>query len=185
MVTDLKSDYREQLRSELITRYGKVVYTFTAHEKDAHRLRAKDRRLRWSQLIFSAITAGGFLVTVFPTWAKTIGAIFAVALVIVNAATKNFNPAAKAEEHQKAADRLWIVREEYEALLTDFNELSDDEIREKRDNLTKTVANIYVTTPRTSEKAYQEAQHALKKEEEQTFNEGEAERFLPPVLRRQ
>ena len=72
-VTVSQSDYRERLRSELITRYGKVVYTFTAHEKDAHRLRAEDRRLRWCQLIFSAITAGGFLVTVFPTWAKPLG----------------------------------------------------------------------------------------------------------------
>ena len=37
---------------------------------------------------------------------------------------------------------------------------------------------------RTDKKGYKEAQKSLKDEEEQTFNEGEAENFLPVASRK-
>ena len=48
----------------------------------------------------------------------------------------SFNPEKEAERHRAAAKELWLIRERYLALLTDFAELSDEVIRRRRDELT-------------------------------------------------
>ncbi len=107
-----------------------------------------------------------------------------MALLILNTYIKNFNLSGIAQEHKKASDILWKIREEYVSLLTDFEMLDASEIRNKRDELQERTAEVYSNSPRTDSKSYQAAQKALKTEEEQTFSEEEIDIMLPNSIRR-
>jgi len=102
----------------------------------------------------------------------------------LNTYIKNFNLSGIAQEHKKASDLLWKIREEYVSLLTDFEMLDADEIRNKRDGLQERTAEVYSNSSRTDAKSYQAAQKALKTEEEQTFSEEEIDIMLPNSIRR-
>ena len=89
-----------------------------------------------------------------------------------------------AQEHKKASDLLWKIREEYVSLLTDFEMLDANAIRNKRDELQERTSEVYSNSPRTDAKSYTAAQKALKTEEEQTFSEEEIDIMLPNSIRR-
>lgn len=55
---------------------------------------------------------------------------------------------------------------------------SIDAIRKQRDKLTERVSHVNKKYPGTDSKSYKATLKALQVEEEQTFNEGEAERLL-------
>ena len=82
------------------------------------------------------------------------------------------------KQHTDAANDLWIIRESYISLITDFYTLSSEDIRKQRDILTEKVGNINKNYPGTDKESYEEAKKALKEQDEQTFNEGEAEKIL-------
>ena len=94
--------------------------------------------------------------------------------------TKDFNLDIEAKKHKDAADSLWRVRENYKSLIGDFEALSDEEIRSKRDALIEMVADVNEKYPGTDDKSFEKARKDLKEDEKQTFHPGEAERFLPP-----
>lgn len=102
----------------------------------------------------------------------------------MKAYTKNFELVETAQCHQKAADALWVIREEYVSLLTDFELLDDARVMAKRDELQNRTAEIYAQSPRTDSKSYSAAQRALKTEEEQTFSDDEIDVMLPNAIRR-
>ena len=78
---------------------------------------------------------------------------------------------------------MWDVREKYISLLTDFDILNEDNIREQRDKLQDMVSKINRKYPGTDGKSYAAAQNALQNQEEQTFREGEVDELLPDGLR--
>lgn len=102
----------------------------------------------------------------------------------MNTYTKKFDISGIAEEHKKASDLLWKIREEYVSLLIDFEMLEAKEIRNKRDELQERTSEVYSNSPRTDTKSYMAAQKALKTEEEQTFSEEEIDIMLPNSIRR-
>lgn len=174
------------LESQIREAFGKVTYSETCHDKFINRILKLDDRIKVGQIVLSGITTSGFVVTIFSDdkIASIIGAVVSVGLLILNTYTKNFNLSGIAQEHKKASDLLWKIREEYVSLLTDFELLSADEIRKKRDELQKRTADVYSNSPRTDFKSYQAAQKALKVEEEQTFSEQEIDILLPNSIRR-
>ncbi len=176
-----------KLESQIREVYGRVVYTFTCHNKIVHRLLKRNNQIKIWQIVLSASATGGFLTTIFysEVIASYIGALISVALLVLNAYTKDFDLPGKAELHQKAADQLWIIREEYVSLLTDFDLLEASEIISRRDDLQTRTAEVYNQSPRTDAKSYMEAQNALKTEEEQTFSEKEIDVMLPSSIRRE
>jgi len=176
-----------KLESQIREAYGRVVYTFTCHNKIVQRLLKINNCIKIWQIILSAFATGGFLTTIFysEVVAGYIGALISVILLILNAYTKDFDLSGKAESHQKAADQLWMIREEYISLLTDFDFLEASEIISKRDDLQNKTAGVYNNSPRADAKSYKAAQKALKKEEEQTFSEKEIDVMLPNSIRRE
>ena len=82
-------------------------------------------------------------------------------------------------QHRNAANALWDIRESYVSLLTDYEILENDDIRHQRDSLCKKVSEVNNNYPATDSKSYRAAQKALKKDEEQTFKEGEVDSILP------
>ncbi|PEF44618.1 hypothetical protein CON22_20765 [Bacillus cereus] len=176
-----------KLESQIREAYGRVVYTYTCHNKIIQRLLSKNNRLKIYQIVLSSLTTGGFLATILTdtVTAGVIGALISVILLILNAYTKNFDLVETAQTHQKASDALWIIREEYVSLLTDFELLTVEEIMKRRDDLQNRTAEIYAQSPRTDAKSYEAAQQALKTDEEQTFSDKEIDILLPNSIRRE
>lgn len=176
-----------KLESQLREAFGRVVYTQTCHNKISERLTRRDNNIKIAQIVFSAMTTGGFITTIVcdDTVVKFIGAIISFLLLIFNSYTKNFNLIEKAEAHKNAANLLWKVREEYVSVLTDFEILGLDKIISIRDDLQNRTYEIYNNSPRTDKKSYLQAQKSLKTEEEQTFSEKEIDVMLPNSIRRE
>lgn len=175
-----------KLESQLREAYGRIVYTFTCHNKIVERLLTTNNTIKVWQIILSALTTGSFLATILSdkALAGIVGALISIILLILNAYTKNFDLVETAQTHQNAADALWKIREEYVSLLTDFDVLDVSEIMERRDDLQNRTAEIYAQSPKTDTKSYREAQKALKTEEEQTFSDKEIDIMLPNSIRR-
>lgn len=175
-----------KLESQIREAYGRVTYTHTCHNKIINRIEKLNNCIKIWQIILSAATTSGFVITIFSDekLASVIGAVISLVLLMLNTYTKNFNLTEIAQSHKQASDLLWKIREEYVSLLTDFDFLDINEIMAKRDQLQERTAEVYSNSPRTDEKSYKEAQKALKLEEEQTFSEEEIDIMLPQSIRR-
>lgn len=175
-----------KLESQIREAFGKVMYTQTCHDKIVKRLLRNDGWLKVGQIVLSALTTGTFLVSIISNEkiSSVIGASISTVLLILNTLAKNFDFVELANQHQKAADQLWKIREEYVSLLTDFEMLDGNQIIAKRDELQNRTADVYSNSPRTDAKSYKEAQKALKTQEEQTFADWEIDVMLPNAIRR-
>lgn len=172
---------RMRLRGQLVDLHGKVVYTYTAHHKIQNRLEALSTGVKITQIILTAISTGGFLATVITNqyllaW---IGGISSALSLGLNLYMKDSNFNLRIKNHKDAADELWDIREKYSSLITDFDDLALDEIRNKRNDIQAEWSIVNKKYPGTDNKGYKAAQKSLQNEEEQTFNAGEAELFLP------
>lgn len=175
-----------KLESQIREAYGRVTYSQTCHDKFINRIVKLDETIKVCQIVLSGITTSGFVVAIFSNdnIASIVGGVFSLALLILNTYMKNFNLSEIAQEHKKASDVLWKIREEYVSLLTDYEMLDVEEIRNKRDELQDRTAEVYSNSPRTDAKSYHETQKVLKTEEEQTFSEEEIDIMLPNSVRR-
>lgn len=161
-------DYREKLYSQIQEEYGKLVYTYTCHFKMADRLSKRNFWIKWGQIGLSAISTGGFLGVLISNeqillWA---GGLCSTALLALTSYLKDKDISAEKTDHIKTANKLWKVREKYLSLLTDFDEISIEEIVSKRDELLDESSEIYCAAPLTDGKSYAAAQVALKTNEE-------------------
>ena len=177
--------HRDGLKIQIKEAYGRVVYTYTAHWKMVDALAEKNRRIKHAQIWLSAISTGGFIGSIITneTALTCIGGIFSTVLLALNLYFKDFNLNADITRHSTAANALWSIRESYVSLLTDFPNMTNAEICDRRDELQAMTAEVYKTAPKTDSKAYAATQKALKTEEEQFFGENELNMMLPPHLR--
>jgi hypothetical protein len=178
------SPHKEALRTQIREAYGRIVYTYTTHLKKMNRLDKKYRNIKYAQITLSAISTGGFLGSIITdkfllTW---IGGISSTLLLLLNIYFKEFNLSEESKQHRITSDYLWLIREQYVSLLTDFNALSEDNIIIKRDELQKLTFEIYCKSPKTDAASYSDAQKALKTEEEQFFTPDEIDKILPSHL---
>lgn len=178
--------HKDNLYAQIQEQYGKVLYTYTCHWKTADHLKKAANIFKWIQIILSAISAGGCLAAIITDETKLawIGGIMSTLLLVVNGYLKDKDFAKEQKEHQTAATKMWVIREEYISLLTDFDALEEQEIVKRRDDLIKKTAKIYESVPQTDEKSYKEAQSALKNKEEQFFTQEELNVMLPIHLRK-
>lgn len=179
------STHKKALKVQVREAYGRLVYTYTTHLKQVEQLTNKNQKIKYWQIVLSAISTGGFLGAVITnqiimTW---IGGIVSTALLALNLFFKDFNLADDIKKHRTTADDLWIIRERYISLLTDFEILSEETIMLRRDELQNRTAEIYSVAPSTTTKSYYAAQKALKEDEEQFFEASEIDKMLPEHLR--
>ncbi|BFI60742.1 hypothetical protein KD5_04920 [Yersinia pseudotuberculosis] len=168
--------------------FGRVAWTHKTHEKCADILNVRLNRIKIWQIILSAITTTGILVSILGD-SKEIGifsVIISFTLTVLNTYVKQYDLGAIAQKHADAAVALWNMRESYLSLLTDIRSghLELDKIRSKRDLLQTELLEIYRGSPRTIAKAYKEATKALKQLEELTFSDKEIDSLLPRALRK-
>lgn len=179
---------RKVLESQLRECYGRVVYTHKTHEKCADILFSRLGRIKFWQIVLSALTTCGFAGTIF-TDAKVLGiagAAISTILLVLNSYTKDYDLGTVAQQHRQTANELWLIRERYLSLLTDLalEKKPLSALLEERDILMSELHTLYAAAPSTMNKAYREAQQALKVREDMTFSEAEIDALLPESLRR-
>ncbi|OSI64705.1 MULTISPECIES: SLATT domain-containing protein [Bradyrhizobium] len=182
-------DERYVLESQVRELYGRCAYTHKTHEKMAERASTRLWRVKWAQIVLSALTTGGAIGVLFDK-ASTIfplaTAALSISMLILNSYVKDLDPGQDAQIHRDTASDIWDVREAYLSLLTDIRDqaFSLDDLRSRRDKLQAQLHAIYKAAPHTNGKAYGEAQDALKNKEDLTFTDAEIDAFLPGPLKR-
>lgn len=181
-----KNIHRQKIYSQIEEQYGKLVYTYTCHLKDARIISKKLSILKWFQIILSASSTVGIVMIIFGNnfWGTLISGLMSVALLIINSYLKVVDLSAISNRHLNSSNELWILREKYISLLVDFDTLSDNEIKQQRDILMDKTVKIYDSQLQTSACAYKKTQRALKKDEEQFFTQDELNKMLPDTLRK-
>lgn len=184
-----KNSQYSRLEDQIRECYGRVVWTHKTHEKCADILNTRQSRVKLAQLILSAITTTGILISVFGD-SKMIGitsAVLSLGLTMLNAYVKQYDLSKVAQKHADAAINTWDIRERYLSLLVDVkNEvLTIDELTIKRDQIQSELLSVYKESPRTFSKAYNKASKALKEMEQLTLSDEEVDKFLPAALKKQ
>lgn len=184
----MTTDHVNVLEGQLRECYGRVVYSHKTHEKCADILLERQGRIKFWQIVISAVVTGGIVSTFFDTGkaGAVISAVLSTGLLALNAYTKDYDLGQIAQKHRQAGAELWIVREKYLSLLTDIRtgDVSLESIRARRDALLDELHAVYVGAPSTNFKAYSRAQESLKKLEDMTFSDEEIDAFLPKELKR-
>lgn len=184
----MTTDHINVLEGQLRECYGRVVYSHKTHEKCADILLERQGRIKFWQIVISAVVTGGIVSTFFGTKevGAAISALLSASLLALNAYTKDYDLGEIAQKHRQAGSDLWIIREKYLSLLTDIRvgDVALELIRAQRDALTQELHGVYAGAPSTNFEAYSKAQDALKKLEDMTFSDEEIDAFLPKELKR-
>lgn len=120
-------DYRERLRGQIEESYGKLSYTYQTQQEAATLKRKTVNRISISQIILTAVSTCGVISVIIGQTGTGVGAVVASitsALSLgLNLYTRGSKLPEEAEEHVRCANRLWVVLQDYESLLTDFDDL--------------------------------------------------------------
>lgn len=185
---DDTSKSRYILEGQLRESYGRVIYSHKTHEKCADILLTRQRRIKFWQIVLSALTTAGFIGAALGTGkvAAVLGLVVSTILLALNSYTKSHDLGEIAQKHRQAGSDLWLIREQYLSLLVDvkIQEKPIEALQEQRDKLVQQLHKIYRGAPSTTPKAYRMAQHALQRLEDMTFSDEEIDKFLPNELRR-
>lgn len=170
-------DTKEKLRSQIIDATGNIQYTYSAHWNIVNRLKRRFIIIKIFQITLSAVSTCGVLTAIIANWSwlAWAGAVLSAIALGLNLYMLSFNLPNSIKDHVDAANELWSVREAYKSLLVDFDDLSTEQIRDKRDRLSEVVSQINKRSPGTDEKSFRKAQKEIGN---YTFQDGEAEQLL-------
>ena len=184
----MEKNSKQLLESQLRECYGRIVWTHKTHEKTADIILKRNNILKWCQIILSTLTTTGLVYTIFGDllWVKITSAIISAILLLLNTYLKSTDLGAIIQKHTEIAADIWNIRESYLSLIVDLKieNVSIEDIQQRRDQLQTELTIIYKQSPRTLSKAYKEATKALKLNEEMTFTDEEIDCFLPNELRK-
>lgn len=174
------------LESQLREMYGRAAYTHKTHEKMADIYVLRYRIIKSVEIWLSALATGSLLLAVFGDSREgmIVGAVLSTVLLGLTLYFKEAGLGEQAQKHTVVASKLWGVREALLSLLVDMNDGREmEEVRSERDRLNSALEDIYKGAPRTSSKAYSDAQQALKVSEDLFFTDDELDKLLPKKLR--
>ena len=168
--------------------YGRLVWTYTTHQKCVDILEKKSKRIKISKIALNSISATGLISYIITNqvWLPIITIIFTTLALFLDIYTLSYDMDKEINSHVDMINKLWNIRESYLSLLVDIkaNCISVKEIIKKRDELQVLLNSVYKTGPRTNTKAYKKASIALKINEDMTLHDEEIDLFLPESLKR-
>lgn len=177
------------LEDQLRESFGRVVYSHKTHEKCADILLSRLARIKFFQIVLSALAATGGISVLVGTnqvgvWASL---LLSTALLILNLYARSDDLGGIAQRHRDTGSKIWIIREKYTSLIADLRMgiFPVGTLTKRRDDLMYELSAIYKQAPSTNRKAYRRAQEALKKSEEMTFSDAEIDDFLPEKLKKE
>lgn len=177
--------HKAALLTQVKDAYGRLLYTYTVHLKQARIYQERNSVIKWLQILLSALSTCGLVAIIIASsrLVSILSGICTTTLLVISTYSKDINLDNRIYEHCNFAHRLWLIKEKYITLLTDFPVLSTDQISDIRNELQLATSKEYSDEPSTSKKSYKRAQRALKNEEEQYFSIDELNQILPPHLR--
>jgi hypothetical protein len=166
--------------------FGQVVHHHKAHTQAARALVRTNRAFRAAEtvllmgVLITSVTASAG--KVFPyTIVSAVLAAFALGLFLVHVMF-DFDSTARA--HHAFATRLWHIREQYRALLSDINDdaLDQDTARSRRNALMNELHAIYQSAPPLGRRIFAASTKNADTAEETALTDAEIDRFLPKSL---
>jgi len=179
-------EHTKTLESQLREMYGRAAYTHKTHEKMADCYVQRYRIIKTIEISLSALATGSLILAVLGDSkpATITGALLSTILLGLTLYFKEASLGEQAQKHTVVASKLWGIREQLLSLLVDMNDSRPiEEVRIERDRVNEALEDIYKNAPRTSSKAYEAAQKALKADEELYFTDEELNNMLPKQLR--
>lgn len=178
--------HKEGLEIQIRESYGRMVYTYACYHKMADKLKCRMNCIKKIQIGLSAITSSGIVATMLMEefYINLATAIISAILCSITLYFKEFDVAEEIRKLYTGANDLWLIKEKYISLLTDFDVLTEEQICAQRDALIAATDEIYRVCPKTDNDSYKEAQKALKENEDQYFSVKELDLMLPAHLRK-
>ena len=168
--------------------YGRLVWTYTTHQKCVDILEKKSKIIKISKIILNSISATGLISYIITNqnWLPMITIVFTTVALFLDIYTLSYDIDKEINSHIDMINKLWDIRESYLSLLVDMkiNSIEIKEIKSKRDELQERLNKVYEEGPRTNPKAYKKASVALKINEDMTLHDEEIDLFLPDSLKR-
>lgn len=169
MANGKSSSTLEILEDQIRGSYAKVIKAHIIQKKCAEILFTRNTLLVWVQIILAALTVVGLVAILVGNNLMIEIITPALALTLLCVAKNNVKEIA--QKHAASAHNMWDVRECYLSLLTDINtgELTNNEIRLKRDALQYQLSFVYRGSPRVLSNAYQKAKRDLDRVDDMNF----------------
>jgi hypothetical protein len=166
--------------------FGHIVHRHRAHAQIAYSRSRWNRGLRAAEaLLMTGVVVAALGAAFGRGYAYEIGsavlAVLALACLLLHL-TLDLDRSAQA--HASCATRLWHIREQYRALLSDLSDgaVDIDTVRRRRDELAAELGSVYESAPPADPQAYQTAGAALLTADERALTDEEIDRFLPKSL---
>lgn len=176
----------EVLNNVVRNSFAKVVWTHKIHEKQADIYIKYYKCMETINIVATALTSAGIVAIIFHNqlWLKLVSALISFATIFITIYLKSFHLHKEVNLHKAAANKLIIIRDQYEVLLLNIKLKTDtieNLILKYRDLLNNAHA-VYSEAPITSEKAVKKASKALKVAGDNTFSNEDINMFLPEKL---
>jgi hypothetical protein len=167
--------------------FGHIVYRQKAHSRIAHSRIVSSRVLRSVEalLMFGVVLTSLAAAYGRGTVYVIASAIFAGVALLILLLRLAFDLDTSARAHASAAARLWQIREQYRAVLSDLHDGAIDapEARHRRDALTATMRDFLEHAPSVSAKSYQPNEQSSVMDEPALSDE-QIDMFLPKSLQK-
>ena len=176
------------LADHLRLTFGHIIHSHKTHTMTAARHARWDRWLKAAEallLLATAVAAAIMGLTLNPIHA-IVAASTATLAILVLILRLAFDFERTAAAHRACSSRLWLMREEYRAVLADLKDgaITIDAARSRRDALMASLHRIYEHAPPIDRAQYQSARQSLRSVDEATLSDEEIDRFLPPSLQK-
>src|SRR5947209_1042529 len=171
--------FQLSLLDHLRLTFGHVVYRQQAHAQIARSRTHQSRWLRGAETLLMAATAIGAAFGRGSGYAIA-SAVFAVLALVTLLLHLMFDLDASARAHASCAARLWLIREQYRALLSDLCDgaIDVDAARRGRDALMTELHAIYESAPLANQ------QIAGRPGDQAALSDEEIDVFLPRSLQK-
>jgi hypothetical protein len=166
--------------------FGHVVFRHNAHSQLA---RSRAHWSRWFRAAEALLMIGVAVAAIGAAFGKDhVYVIVSATLAVLALATLllhlTLDLDRSAQAHASCATRLWQIREQYRAVLSDFSDgaLDLDAVRRRRDELMDELHAIYETAPLADVQTYSTAARGVATVEEAALTDEEIDLFLPKSL---
>jgi hypothetical protein len=167
--------------------FGSVIGAYRGHTAAALRLAQWDWYSKLVTLAIVGLAAAAALLAIrYGGWLQVAAAVMVAIAFAVLAVHIAFDPAPRLYGHRAHAARLWVICEQYRALLTEVHDnlLDVAAITARRDALLHEFGALFAQSPPADQDTYAIAQKALSGAQLGGYSEQELDQFLPAALRR-
>jgi len=168
--------------------FGHIVYRQKAHSMIAHSRVVSNRLLRGAEALlmlgvaFTSLSAAYGRGPIYVIASAILGGLALLTLLL----HLTFDLDASARAHWSAAARLWQIREQYRAVLSDLHDGAIDapEARQRRDALTATMRDFLEHAPSVASQPYQPNEQSAAVDEP-ALTDAQIDMFLPKSLQKE